>query len=265
MADPLLGRFRLRRGSTLGTKHKVDGINNQDFVDTNVFALGDQQFVTGIVCDGCSVAGDPKGSRNEVGAVLLGNFALSEMELLIRAQVPIEEIPNALYPRCHSYLGTILRLSVVGDPAKQWKFIERHLLATVVGFIADREKAVIFRAGDGVIIVDDRVEIVTQDGPPEYLAYHLVDRQILEQHLKDMQLPQTFRSGVIPLAGIKRLAIASDGLADLKDPTGVRPEDLSGIFEHQPKAPCGLQWHLNKRTNFGRGFKDDCSIVTLAE
>jgi len=263
MAEPVLGRFHLRRGSIIGTKHRRSGINNQDFVGTNCWEIAERSLVSGVVCDGCTVAGSPKSSRNEVGAALLGNFALAELALLVRANIPLPEIPAMLFHRCVAYLGMIARHSVTGDSWRAWKFIETHLLTTLVGFVADEDTLVYFSSGDGVIIVNDDVKIIDHNGSPHYMAYHLVDRQILLRYAPGLKLASSFESCAIPLAEVERFGIATDGLVDERNPTGIRPEDLRGIFEHERSAPAGLQWHLNIRTNQGSGFADDCSAIVL--
>jgi hypothetical protein len=266
LANPLFGRLFLRRGSVIGTEHRRLGINNQDFVGTGLITLPDgQQFALGVVCDGCTVRHARGASRNEVGASLLGNYVLCELELLLRSSVPMQELLSSLYFRCVSYLGMISRFSVTGDAERTWAFIEKHLLATIVGVIASEEQILLFRAGDGVIIVNDEVHIIDEGGAPLYPAYHLVDRRILEKSAPGLVLPQGFQWAEYPASQVRRVCVATDGLADISDPKSIRPEDLAGIFEHEKEAPAGLQWYLNHRTNFGQGFKDDCSAVVLTE
>ena len=265
MAEPVFGRLYRRKGSIIGTEHRRIGINNQDFVAMNLFSANGVPFISGVVCDGCTVASAPRESRNEVGAALLGNYVLAELELLVRGAVPLSEVPTSLYHRSISYLSTIARSSVTGDAWKSWKFIERHLLTTVIGFVASPDTLVVFRAGDGVIVVNDEVEVVDEQGAPRYLAYHLVDRRILQEHAPQLVLPQGFSTAEFPLASISRFAIATDGLANEGTPKQVSPVDLVGIFNHEKEAPAGLQWHLNLRSREGRGFKDDCSAVALVE
>lgn len=270
MAEPLFGRFHLRKGSVAGTRHKRKGINNQDFIGTHVFELEGSAVIVGVVCDGCSLQHAPKSSRNEVGASLLGHFALNEIELLLRAHVPPTELGRALYARCISYLGTIVRFSVSGDALRSWRFIETHLLATIACFVATEERLIVLSgAHDGVIILNEDIITIDQGGAPLYPAYHIVDRRILEERAPGLVLPVEFEVHSLPLAQIVRFALATDGLADLKGPLGtpksVRPEDLEGIFKYEMSAPAGLQWHLNKRSLEGNGFEDDTSVIALVD
>jgi hypothetical protein len=212
-----------------------------------------------VVADGCSLGGK-KSVRNqhvrtEVGAVLLTAFIRSEIPLLLASHTPINLIPQSLYHRCVSYLANIARTTTVGGPEVLWDFIERNLLATVVGFVMNDEMLVTFSAGDGMIIVNDEFNLIDQDNMPKYLAYHLVDRSILGEAAN--QLPDCFDWMFYPTKDINRFAVCTDGVADAWKGD---PNIINGIWDYQPQALAGLQWWINKGSK-DHLFRDDCTII----
>ena len=251
--------FDVRQGSVVGNRHTKKGINNQDAYSVDHVIIDGREHLYGVVADGCSVGGKKnlRGQtvRTEVGAVLLTAFVRSEIPLLLAAHTPIESFPEILYHRCVSYLANIARTTVVGGPEKQWDFIERHLLSTVVGFVMNEQVTVPFYSADGVIVVNNEVNIIDEQNVPSYLAYHLVDRSILGQAAD--KLPRSFSWALYPTAEVDRFAVCTDGIAGLWHED---PQSINGIWEYQPDASAGLQWWLNKRSNDSK-FVDDCTII----
>lgn len=253
---------RIRKGSVQGTKHKLRRINNQDKLMVHSRQIADRLYTFGVICDG--MTGDKKESHSEVGARLLAEFAVAEIGLLAAAHVPVTEIPAALYSRMVGYVGNIARATCPGSPEELWHFIERNLLATVLGFISDGVDLLAFAAGDGVIIANEQVTVIDHDDHPLYLAYHQVDREILGGAAA--LLPSTFETISFRVADLRRFAIASDGLATQRAPDQsktVEQIDLDALWDYESGAGAGLQWWLNKRQLEDQAFADDCTGIAL--
>ena len=245
--------YIVREGSVPGSAHRRKHRNNQDAHVVHEVRIGDETYLFGAVFDGCT---GEKGSRTEVGAVLLSEFFRSEIPLLLSAHTSIEDLPHVLYHRSVAYLGAIARTTTAGDLAATWNFVSKHLLCTVVGFIADSETLVVFSAGDGVILVNDQCHIIDQDDKPAYLGLNLVDRRMIPENVV---LQSSFDLTAFHLYNVDRFAVCTDGLSrEMRaDPSFV----IDGIWGYEPTSKAGLQWWLNKCLNDERRFSDDCAIV----
>lgn len=257
------GIWMVRSGSVPGHTHRRLGINRQDAFCVDRFEIGSVHYISGFVADGMT-GKDKRRSRTEVGAALLTMYAASEVRLLASANVPLHEIPQALYPRCVGYVGNITRMSVAGPPTALWDFIEKHFLTTLFGFVSDGLRLVVFHSGDGVIVLNDEVQIIEQGNTPLYLAYHQVDRQILGSVANG--LPSSFDYKVYDLSSIQRFALCTDGIVQL-EPDSKRPyvslTEVSNFWDYEPEAPAGLQWWLNVQSSEQRRFDDDCTVVAV--
>lgn len=164
---------------------------------------------------------------------MLAEFGVAELERLIGQGHSLADLPEKLYRACLNFLGEISRL-VVGDNGPSGRssaFIGRYLLATILGFVLNEEQTLIFAAGDGLIIVNDRLDQRDEANQPAYLAYGLLQPAEL-----DGMTPfrQSFDFRLLPTAGIERLALWTDGF----DPA------LSQEIWHLD-GPRGLQRKLN--------------------
>ena len=257
--------FQVRSGSVAGQAHKRLGINNQDACLWRCMEIDSRPYAVGVVCDGCTGDRRKRSSRTEIGAVLLSQFACSEIRLMLTANMRPEDIPQALYMRCAAYVGAVARATVLGAAEEIWNFIQSHFLCTLLGFVADSEQLVIFSAGDGVIIVNDDAWIIDQHDQPLYLAYHQVDRNILGGAA--LSLPQTFQIRRLELAAVRRFALCSDGIVK-RDPESraafVDAADIEALWSYEPQAAAGLQWWLNRSSNQLGLFPDDCSVIACS-
>lgn len=263
--------FICRTGSVLGYNHKMKGLNNQDYYVTASGQILRKNYLFGVVLDGCTGGDEGRNirkitSKTEVGATLLGTFIKHEIPLILQADTPLLEIPEVLYQRCLGYLGQLARLTVFGPSDVMWDFIKRHLLCTVVGFIfaLDEKKLLTFTAGDGVIIINDKIFVIDQQDKPLYLAYHLVDRGILGASFE--LLPKSFETVQYEDVNVDNFAICTDGIGPLckdtaKNSWGDAPELMKNIWMYQPNASAGLQWFLNRELNFNHRFSDDCAVI----
>lgn len=237
---------RIRSGSVIGREHTRLWINNQDGKNHGSITIEGKNYYFGFISDGCSA-----GENNEVGSRLIVAYLASEVRMMLAMGTKIESIPDSLFDRCIGYLRSIASLTCIGDPMQILEFIKHHLLCTVIGFIMDDEKLVIFSAGDGVIVINDSVTKIDQNNTPRYLAYHLVDRQFLR--LQDGELPRTFVTTIHDLEAVKKFAICSDGITE---------GAISHLWGHEHLL--GVQRRLkvlvNQKTE---PFADDCTVIAV--
>ena len=250
--------FTYRMGSIQGSMHRLKGTNNQDSFCVGESTTNGTQYLYGVVCDGCT---GRRRSRNEVGAVLLANFICSEIPFILASHTALRDVPLILYNRMIGYLGSIMRSTVMGSPETMWSFIETHLLTTAVGFILDSSILIIFRAGDGTILLNDSREIINQENRPLYPAYHLVDRAILGDFAS--KLPNNFHVTVHDVSNIQRFAVCTDGISQEIERNGEFSEHTHFLWDYEPTAKAGLQWWLNKESQENGHFSDDCTIIAV--
>src|SRR3989338_2658044 len=250
-----MGEFSVRTGTVMGSAHRRKGINNQDCYVVRAVEISGQRYHFGAVLDGCT---GRKGSKTEVGSILLANFIASEIPLILAAKTPPAHVPAILYQRCVGYLGSIARSTVAGSPEVLWKFIEDCLFTTVLGFLSTREALITFSAGDGANIVNDEIRVIDEGQSPFYLAYHLIDRSMLPH---DIVLPDTFQVETFAAGDVRRFAVSTDGIrAELTRDPGI----LEEIWNYEAEAPAGLQWWLHRESNLNGRFSDDCTIIAFA-
>lgn len=248
-------RWNVRRGTIVGAGHRRLRTNNQDALAFEWHGTAGNNFGIGIVSDGCS--GEKRRSKNEVGAELLTQFILSETKLLLSGGAPTAEIPTILYPRCVAYVGTVARATCVDSRTAQ-RFIEKHFLATVLGFVLSENDLVVFSAGDGVVAVDDTIKVIDQNDKPLYLAYHQIDRETLDEPAAN--LPNSFHT--TRFNNVSRFIIATDGVIVRKNmSTEEIASALEPLWQYESTASAGLQWWLNKCSEGAEPFHDDCSVI----
>ncbi len=261
-------RYRLRVGLKVGAPHSRKEINRQDHLDAGQFVIAGKCYTIGFLADGCS-GENPKASHSEVAAKLLTRKALVETRLLLMGGVPIEALSVPLYQRCIDYLRLIAQLTYPGlsGEADYAAFIGDYLMATLLGVVTDGEKILSLRSADGVELVNDEVHIA-HDKAPIYLGYHILNpgqmASISRKAGHQLVLPQDFEVRLYDAKTTTRFAICSDGVTQ-RGADGeelVAPEDIAGIFGHEPEAPAGLQWFLNKRVQ-RQPFEDDVAVIAL--
>ena len=247
--------YIVRAGLVPGSAHKRKNFNNQDAYVLHEVQIGGTAYLFGAVFDGCTGG---KGSRTEVGAVLLSRFFRSEIPLILSAHTPIQEVPATLYQRSVGYFGAIVRSTVTGDAEEMWTFVQNHLLCTVVGFITDGATLVVFSAGDGVIVHNENVIVIEQDDKPTYLGLHLIDRRMIPE---GVVIPNSFDVITVPMNEVDRFAVATDGLSreQKADPSF----NIDGIWLNERASKAGLQWWLNIGSNIDHRFSDDCAIIAF--
>ena len=257
-----MSKISVRSATHQGSKHIQFGINNQDccIQETFIIPAFDKQYQVGIVSDGCT--GIPGFSHTEVGSALLSAYAFGRIQELICSGAALDEIPRALFQALTEFIRDLAHK--VMPPTILWsypvkikdredwdsstRFRADYLSATLLGFIADDQDLVVFSAGDGVILVNDQLEIIDQKDRPDYPA-------------NSINSPgKGFVTRAFKMQDVERLALASDGLKDLIGD----PQFARAMFEHEGENPLGLQFLLNIWfSQVPEKMQDDCTVITL--
>lgn len=236
----------LSRATTLGRAHRLMQHNCQDFAAT---AMPAPHIAIGLVCDGCGSKfvgnGRSHASHNEIGANLLGQFAIEYLigKLSNLPQPPCPDALEAILSDLHLASLTFLHHLVAHFPEQtRRQFIATRLLATLVGFVYVGETAVFFWQGDGFLVVDGTVCQLESDNQPDYLAYQLLQPTPSQTNFQLAFVPQPEQ--------IQWLAVATDGWhADLLDQL------------EEPRSTLALQRWLNVQAQQRGQFDDDGAIA----
>jgi Protein phosphatase 2C len=222
--------FRIASGLSLGQSHQKLQYNCQD-----AYAMhqGDK-LIVGVVADGCGA-----GRYSEVGARLGVQFAL---EFCKRNFGHGTFDAALLLQGMFAYLHELCDLQ---QASERDLFIEEHLLFTLVGFVSTPALTHVFYAGDGYIILNDRVWNLDAGNRPSYLGRHLLGEKI------------SLFTDQIATADLHRLLIATDGLRDMAQPvTSLLDDDT--FFQDERALPSTLQGWANAGI-----LKDDAAVLML--
>lgn len=236
--------YQLRTGIVPGRSHILDARNCQDALCSMSFEYNGQPYIVGVIADGCG-----EGKHSEVGAELAVQFIAYEVRRLV--QDGKVDIPQTLFERLIHFLKGIVGAYNFSDVREFVKFVNNHLLFTVIGFIVSPEQTLVFAAGDGIVVLNDEVHLREQNNAPAYIGYQLIDRRYLQANTSP--LPTTFDMYSLPTKSLKRLAIGSDAWIS-EQPL------LDQVWD--TKMAAGLQLQMNKWSD-ARHFKDDASMVLL--
>jgi hypothetical protein len=240
--------FHIGSGIVTGRSHLAYGINCQDAVSKSVVEHNGQTYYVGVVSDGCG-----EGAKTEVGASLAVAVATVKVESLIKSGVAVKRIPNILYAQLVEYFrGLVMGFETKDMPPEVVvEFIKDHLLFTLVGFISGPENTVAFASGDGVVVINDRVDIRDENNKPHYLSYHLIDRKYLKT--EGTTLPKGFDIYDVKTADLVRLAVGTDSWKD----------ELLALLELVGDNYPSAQRRMNVLSQKEKHFSDDASIVVL--
>ena len=145
--------------SLIGQTHQQMYLNNQDAYKV----INDNNFIVGVVCDGCGSCKD-----SEIGAKLTAEFVANYCYEKFRfKKFNGIELTNAIT----KYYEEIAKISLA--PNKK-TFINDVFFATIIGVIVSDKQTIVFWAGDGVVVVDDTIEVIEQDNAPDYLTHNLL-------------------------------------------------------------------------------------------
>jgi hypothetical protein len=236
----------ISHATVIGRAHRLMQRNCQDFA---AVASPAQHLAVGIVCDGCGSKFKEKGrsapSHNEIGANLLGQFALDFLSLKL-ADLPIPLCPEtveSMLSNLHLAILTFLHHLTAHFPeATRREFIATRLLTTLVGFVRAPETAVFFWQGDGFWARDGRIQPLKSNNQPNYLAYQLLQPEPGQTNFQLAFVPQPEQIGW--------LAVATDGWS---------AEPLSQLGE--PRPTLNLQRWLNVQAQQRGQFDDDGAVA----
>ena len=239
----------VRHGLITGRNHIVFGLNCQDALLTKTFMIGDETFYAGAISDGCG-----EGKHTEVGANLAVNYLVNKTQELMIKGVEEKNITSKLFIGLIEALESVKVnfLSRTTSPEETVNFIKDNLLFTVLGYFITPNTCVIYAMGDGVVLLNDFIDIRNEDNHPNYIAYNLVDGKYL---LKDRRaLPKEFDTYTVPTSRLKKLAIGTD---DWEDELGV----LVSLWD---KSVCNnIQRTMNLLSRKEKRFKDDAAIIAI--
>ncbi len=191
----------LATAAIIGRNHRLKQQNCQDF--TAVSTLPNNTTI-GLVLDGCGSkyknAHGTHPSHNEVGAKLLGEFAIQFLSQQLMQNENLESIVHDLYDASLRFLTDLLGLYNFADDTTKYQFVYTNLLCTLVGFVMQENTAVFFWRGDGWLIHNDIVTDLNANNHPDYLAYDLLSGEAKGLHSK-----------TITATNIQRLGVATDG------------------------------------------------------
>jgi len=190
-------KYIIQSASIIGSHHRLVNKNNQDAV----VVVENGEVIVGIVADGCgSGAHSEVGAR--LGALFTANFFARRAGQSSGFSVVLDDLKRELL----AYLGTIC-------PAGEAKmeFVFSHLLFTLVGFVITPEKVYLFRAGDGVAIVNGEKFVFDENNMPHYLSFGL---------LREDNDKLSVRFGIevvkeLPREEVNCLLVATDGFQEI--------------------------------------------------
>ncbi len=170
-----------------GVMHIDDNINNQDAIGI----LTEENFIAGIVCDGCTGthAEFKRGSsNNEVGAKLTTYLSMRLLKkILSEGELSGEAVINEFSKRMVDSVNSIVNFFCEDEKEKEL-FIADFLTTTVVGFFVNQNKYVIFHSGDGIIVLNEDIYSLNDDSGSYFVS------SILENN-KDNNTAKVFAEG----------------------------------------------------------------------
>lgn len=197
--------FSIISGSVTGACHarSVAPRNNQDAL----FVRRTDSIIAGVVCDGVSAT-----PYSEVGANLLARAAVADLVIRWGTSTNIEwrlqELHRVL---SHAVLTTTAHMGIFLDSSDD--VIHDYFLCTMVGFVMDTERTVVFSIGDGVWAINDDVHRIppSPGNIPPCLAYSLT------YFLEQIPASKKFTIlGEFPTKSVNSLMIGSDGVEDFE-------------------------------------------------
>lgn len=242
-------------GTVVGREHRRVGRDGQDGHATAVRP----RLAVAVVTDGCS-----SGEASEVGArlfaaVLVGLVARHAESLdAADPRAAAEQLAGAvtadLARSLHAVIEVVLRAEPEADPEgarAAARAVERFLLFGFLVAVLTDELAIVFGIGDGLVV--DGAEVTVLDPGPEnappYAAYALLPR---------MEPPSPRVHVARRAAEVDRIAVATDGLADLPEAT---LRELASDAR-LGKNPSLLGKRLRVLADQG-AFRDDATVAVL--
>lgn len=222
--------------SIVGSTHRALEYNNQDFV--LVKSIADIQIC--LVADGCG-----SGSNSEVGAQLALNF-------IAKTIVENNNWQKNLMERLNDYSQNLAEMH--SDDSQT--FIKNFLLYTIVGCVVRDEKIILFSCGDGVILINENLNVIDQDNRPRYLNNSLISNTSAQIEFQQVDL--NTHSILIGTDGVEDLinGIESEKVNEYSSLTELINDEF--ILSNPVRLPKLLQKYSRKGI-----LKDDCSLVII--
>lgn len=184
-------KFTHTKGSIIGSTHRNNFKNNQDFH----WVIEDENSIIAIVADGCG-----SGAHSEVGAGLITPIIADKIKRFLQDN----SIEDSIRLSFESIVEFIKDLSPK-YPLNQAETIENFFLFTIVGAIITKDETVIFTVGDGVYAINGSIHVIDQNNAPNYLGYYT---------LKNTS-PEFTINVKMPTEAVDSIIIASDGATDI--------------------------------------------------
>jgi|GEM_PF-1843455 len=207
--------FAVGGGTQQGVEHSLDNQNNQDALSI----LIDNNYIIGCVCDGCSSTHDylkDSFSNNEVGAKLIGHVVTRNVQRIIKDK-EIEDVNLFLTELSENVLQQLVKLVDIfceEDEMDRELFIFDFLMTTVLGFVVTQEKYIVFYCGDGVIGINDKINVLEETGSyfgEKFLRRCCPDKySTIKSHNSDFKI---FSIGEV--ADLNNIFMATDGFYNI--------------------------------------------------
>ena len=237
-------KWNVNTASIIGRDHELSKKNRQDFILTYV---SDEKII-GVVCDGC---GDGESLYSEVGASLLGTFIINYFKQISNTFSIIYSFALEIGKRLSDFIDSLNIIILNNNQLSQVNFIKDFMLSTNLFCLIVNEQILIGYCGDGIIIVDDKIEILDQKGSPHYIAYKCIPKEILEKQPTELSF---FKFRIYKQEDVKKIVIATDGLIPIIDKSLVN--NLYGTQKRQLQRKFNL-WQQQKL------FCDDATCIVI--
>jgi len=205
-ADTLLP-FRLSGATQQGREHQLINQNNQDAATLYI----GKQYLFGIVCDGCTGTSGTlinEVSNNEVGAkltcVILSDILRSRMAHFGKDRTFLDDVMRR-YIRRFQALCTIM-----GEHERGSTFVHDFLMNTVIGFVVNETRYVVFHYGDGFWSLNGRVQELRDSG--SYVGSYLLRHNEGAVPRSEYTFPRFRVLSEGDTSSIESLLIATDGM-----------------------------------------------------
>jgi serine/threonine protein phosphatase PrpC len=241
-----MNKWNVNSATIVGRDHELTKKNRQDFV--SVCSLDNR--IIGVACDGCG-----ESQYSEVGACLLGTYITNYFKEMVFSSFNGQDIDLHIFNETNlkDVIDKICRTLLVNlnTQNEQVSFIKDFMLSTnLFCFIFD-DYVHIGYCGDGVIIIDDNIEVIDQKGSPHYIAYKNVPKEALEKQPTELSY---FNFKTLKQKDVNKIVIATDGLLPIIDKSLV--SQLYGTQKRQLQRKFNI-WQEQKM------FGDDASCIVF--
>lgn len=243
--------FSYTKGSIIGSTHRNNFKNNQDFHWT----ISDESSIIAIAADGCG-----SGAHSEVGVGMVVPTLAYKIQHHISHGTAIEEA-------IQSSLNTIqdfIRSNAVAMKSglSLAETIENFFLFTIMGAIVTEKETVVFSIGDGVYAVNGSVHVIDQNNAPNYLSYSILKNTV----------PEFVINVKMPTETVESIIIASDGAGDIiknqdqQIKVGLQMKQVGNLNQFIEGDMRGSSIRMTKHLNVlskQNMVTDDTTIVTI--